>query len=59
MRTFHIGGTASGIAEQSSFVAKHDGIVQLRGIRTVKNREGQTYCDEPKGTISYCFSRWP
>ena len=35
MRTFHIGGTASGLAEQSYFAAKHDGIVQWRGIRTV------------------------
>lgn len=41
MRTFHIGGTAS-LTEQSFFVAKHDGIIQLRGVRTVKNREGQT-----------------
>lgn len=41
MRTFHVGGTASGVAEQSSFVAKFAGIVQLRGVRTVQNREGQ------------------
>ena len=41
MRTFHIGGTASGLAEQPFYVAKHDGIVEWRGIRTVKNREGQ------------------
>ena len=31
MRTFHIGGTASGLAEQPLFVAKYDGIVELRG----------------------------
>lgn len=41
MRTFHIGGTASGLAEQPFYVAKQDGIVELRGIRTVKNRAGQ------------------
>ncbi len=40
MRTFHIGGTAS-LSEQSSFSAKHNGIVQLRGIQTVRNRLGQ------------------
>ncbi|MFA6065607.1 MAG: DNA-directed RNA polymerase subunit beta' [Candidatus Babeliaceae bacterium] len=40
MRTFHIGGTAS-LSEQSSIVAKHNGIVQLQAIKTVKNREGQ------------------
>ncbi len=42
MRTFHIGGTASGLAEQPYFVAKQDGIVEWRGIRTVKNRAGQS-----------------
>lgn len=40
MRTFHTGGTASGLGEQSYFQAKQDGIVQLRGIRTIKNRDG-------------------
>ena len=33
MRTFHIGGTASGMAEQSFYTAKHDGIVEWRGVR--------------------------
>lgn len=41
MRTFHVGGIAS-VAEQSSFVSKYDGTVQVRYGRTVKNREGQT-----------------
>jgi len=41
MRTFHIGGTASGITEQPYFVAKRDGIVQLRGVRILENKEGQ------------------
>jgi DNA-directed RNA polymerase subunit beta' len=41
MRTFHIGGTASGLSEQPYFVAKSDGIVEWRGIRTVTNRHGQ------------------
>lgn len=40
MRTFHLGGTASGFAEQPFFVTKHDSIVQWRGISTVINREG-------------------
>jgi DNA-directed RNA polymerase subunit beta' len=42
MRTFHIGGTASGVGEQSYFAAKYDGIAEWRGIRTVKNRHGQS-----------------
>jgi DNA-directed RNA polymerase subunit beta' len=40
MRTFHIGGTASSM-EQSFLVAKHDGMVQWRGINTIENHEGQ------------------
>ncbi len=38
MRTFHIGGTASGMSEQPFFTSKHEGIVELRGVRTVTNR---------------------
>jgi DNA-directed RNA polymerase subunit beta' len=41
MRTFHFGGTASGAGEQSAIVSKHVGIVQLRGVRTLENREGK------------------
>lgn len=41
MRTFHIGGTASGFGEQPFCAAKHTGIVQLRSVRTAKNREGK------------------
>jgi DNA-directed RNA polymerase subunit beta' len=41
MKTFHIGGTASGISDQSAFFAKHDGIVELKRTRTVTNREGK------------------
>lgn len=41
MKTFHIGGTASGLVSQPFFVSKSDGIVAWRGIRTIKNRLGQ------------------
>ena len=58
MRTFHIGGTASGIAEQPFYVAKHDGIVELRGVRTVTNRHGQMIVMSRKARIVNCFSRW-
>lgn len=40
MRTFHIGGIASGLGEQPYFVAKFDGIVQWRGIRVIKTKDG-------------------
>ena len=36
MRTFHIGGTASRISEQSRQDAKNDGIVRFIGLQTVK-----------------------
>ena len=42
MKTFHIGGTASGLVSQPFFVSKSDGIVSWRSIRTIKNRHGQT-----------------
>ncbi len=40
MRTFHMGGIASGLGEQPYSVAKHDGVVILSGVRTVKNKDG-------------------
>ncbi|MEX0940059.1 MAG: DNA-directed RNA polymerase subunit beta' [Candidatus Babeliales bacterium] len=51
MRTFHIGGIASGAAEQSVFVAKHKGIIQLRGMRTVKNKEGHSIIVSRKAAL--------
>jgi DNA-directed RNA polymerase subunit beta' len=42
MRTFHIGGTASGMTEQPFYTAKHEGVIEWRGVRTVKNRHGQS-----------------
>ncbi len=50
MRTFHIGGIAS-LTEQSSYVSKLDGIVQLRGARIATNREGQTIVLSRKARI--------
>ena len=41
MRTFHIGGTASGLTAQPYFLAKKAGTVQLRGMSGVENAEGQ------------------
>ena len=40
MRTFHIGGIVTG-ASESSFTAKHNGVVQLRNMRIVKNKDGK------------------
>lgn len=52
MRTFHIGGTAGGIVDQSYFVAKHDGYVEWRGIRVVTNRHGQNLVMSRKARIA-------
>ncbi|MBN2332687.1 MAG: DNA-directed RNA polymerase subunit beta' [Deltaproteobacteria bacterium] len=40
MRTFHIGGTASRKAEQSTLEAKTDGVVNFINLETVRNRDG-------------------
>jgi DNA-directed RNA polymerase subunit beta' len=52
MRTFHIGGTASGVSEQSAISAKYDGVVELRGVRTVKNRYGKNIVMSRKAKIA-------
>jgi DNA-directed RNA polymerase subunit beta' len=52
MRTFHIGGTASGLSDQSSISAKYDGVVELRGVRTIKNRHGQDVVMSRKAKIA-------
>jgi len=41
MKTFHIGGIASGLITQPYFVAKSQGVVEWRGIQTVTNQHGQ------------------
>jgi DNA-directed RNA polymerase subunit beta' len=41
MRTFHIGGTASRVAEQSTLEARHRGQVRFDGILAVEGRAGK------------------
>ena len=36
MRTFHIGGTASRVSEQSTLDAKHAGTVRYQGLQVVE-----------------------
>ncbi len=40
MRTFHVGGTASGITSQSFYSAKVDGVIEWRDVRTVTDKNG-------------------
>lgn len=42
MKTFHVGGIASGLAEQAFFTAKFDGNIELRGVHVATNRHGQS-----------------
>jgi DNA-directed RNA polymerase subunit beta' len=39
LRTFHVGGTASNIAANSSIVAKYDGYIEIDELRTVEKEE--------------------
>jgi DNA-directed RNA polymerase subunit beta' len=39
LRTFHVGGTASNIAADSSVIAKYDGLVEIDELRTVAKIE--------------------
>ncbi len=42
MRTFHIGGTASRRAEQTTLEARHDGFVKFFNVKTAVNSRGET-----------------
>ncbi len=51
LRTFHIGGTASRILEQSEVKSKIDGYVRLHDIRWVINRNGEKVIINRSGKI--------
>ncbi len=38
LRTFHVGGTASNIAAESTIIAKYDGTVEFENVRTVEKQ---------------------
>jgi len=52
MRTFHIGGTASRIIEQSFIKSKSDGILSYHGLRVVKKKAGENIVLNRNGQIS-------
>jgi DNA-directed RNA polymerase subunit beta' len=39
LRTFHVGGTASNIADQAELVAKNDGVIEIEELRTVERTD--------------------
>ena len=51
MRTFHIGGTASRVNEQSSLDAKHAGIVRYQGLQVVETKAAAGAAPDAKGEL--------
>ncbi|MEK7689845.1 MAG: DNA-directed RNA polymerase subunit beta', partial [Bdellovibrionota bacterium] len=52
MRTFHIGGTASRRAEQSSLESKTKGTIKFMNVVTVRNRQGDLTVMNRNGEIA-------
>ena len=52
MRTFHIGGTASRVSEQSRLEAKNPGSVRFIGLQTVKAKSGDQVVMNRQGSIA-------
>ncbi len=52
MRTFHIGGTASRVSEQSRLDAKSNGSVRFVGLQTVKSKSGDLVVMNRQGSIA-------
>jgi DNA-directed RNA polymerase subunit beta' len=52
MRTFHIGGTASRRAEQTTLESRIDGKVKFISLKTVRNREGNLIVMNRNGEIA-------
>ncbi|RIL10589.1 MAG: DNA-directed RNA polymerase subunit beta', partial [Proteobacteria bacterium] len=51
MRTFHIGGAASGRAEQTALEARYGGKIKLEGVRLAKRRDGTAVVMSRKSEI--------
>ncbi|HSR53661.1 MAG TPA: DNA-directed RNA polymerase subunit beta' [Acidobacteriota bacterium] len=51
MRTFHIGGTASRIEEQSTVDSRSDGKVKFLSVQTVKDKEGHLVVMNRNGSL--------
>ncbi|MCK4503105.1 MAG: DNA-directed RNA polymerase subunit beta' [Desulfuromonadales bacterium] len=52
MRTFHIGGTASGLVEHDFHKTKFDGTVQYRGVQVVTKKDGTTVIMNRKSRVA-------
>lgn len=52
MRTFHIGGTASRVVEQSYFKARNDGTLQYHNLKTVTAKSGEIIVLNRSGQVT-------
>ncbi|MEA3405000.1 MAG: DNA-directed RNA polymerase subunit beta' [Pseudomonadota bacterium] len=52
MRTFHIGGTASGSSAQSQIEVKHTGSAKWVNLKAIKNSDGQIVVTSRSGEIT-------
>jgi DNA-directed RNA polymerase subunit beta' len=52
MRTFHIGGTASRVSEQSRLDAKNNGMVRFINLITVRSKEGHLVVMNRNGSLA-------
>jgi DNA-directed RNA polymerase subunit beta' len=52
MRTFHIGGAATRISEQSTQDSKSDGFIKFIGVNTVRNKEGHLIAMNRNGILA-------
>jgi DNA-directed RNA polymerase subunit beta' len=51
MRTFHIGGTASRVSEQSTLESRHEGTALFQGIQTVEKKDGSLVVMNRTGAV--------
>ena len=51
MRTFHIGGTASRISEQSTLEARNAGTARLQGLQVVEAKDGNLVVMNRSGSL--------
>ncbi|MFQ5743194.1 MAG: DNA-directed RNA polymerase subunit beta', partial [Acidobacteriota bacterium] len=52
MRTFHIGGTASRVGEESTLDAKNNGTIAFLNLRTVEDKQGDLVVMNRNGAIA-------
>ena len=52
MRTFHIGGTASRLAEQTTLTVRHEGVLRYIDLKTVVDRDGNLVVMNRNGEVA-------